>query len=144
MCAITDASSPDLCQPVRLRMRDRAAPIAIVRARLAIILKQSCCAVLLFQALFAFSASSLCQSAPTSEQIDQGREIYDESCQACHGRDIVNSGAVTFDLRKFRKDAFQRFRSAVLDGKGQGMPSFRDRIGDTDVDRLWAYVRGKP
>jgi hypothetical protein len=51
---------------------------------------------------------------------------------------------VTFDLRKFRKDAFQRFRSAVLDGKGQGMPSFRDRIGDTDVDRLWAYVRGKP
>ena len=57
---------------------------------------------------------------------------------------MVNSGAVTFDLRKFPKDAFQRFRSAVLDGKGQGMPSFRDRIGDTDVDRLWAYVRGGP
>jgi mono/diheme cytochrome c family protein len=32
----------------------------------------------------------------------------------------------------------------VLDGKGTAMPAFRGRIGDEEVDLLWAYVRGNP
>ena len=78
---------------------------------------------------------------PTEAEIDQGREIYGELCATCHGRDMVNPGGVTFDLRKFPKDASERFRMAVLDGKPPGMPPWRDKVSDEDVALLWAYVR---
>ena len=84
------------------------------------------------------------EAAPTPEQIDQGREVYEEFCQTCHGRDMVSPGLVTFDLRKFPKDDPARFRGSVLDGKGTAMPAFRGRISDEEVDLLWAYVRGGP
>jgi hypothetical protein len=33
--------------------------------------------------------------------------------------DMVTPGGVTFDLRKFSKDDFERFRNAVLEGNGR-------------------------
>ena len=98
-------------------------------------------------ALLAWAATAvpaLAEAAPTPEQIDQGREVYEEFCQACHGRDMVSSGAVTFDLRKFPKDDAARFRGSVLTGKGPAMPAFEGRISDEEVTLLWAYVRGGP
>ncbi len=79
---------------------------------------------------------------PTEAEIDQGRQVYDDACVSCHGRDMVNPGGVTFDLRKFPKDDFERFRNAVLNGKPPAMPSWRDKISDEDVKLLWAYIRG--
>jgi mono/diheme cytochrome c family protein len=79
---------------------------------------------------------------PTPEQIDQGRGVYDDFCAMCHGRDMINTGGFAFDLRKFPKDDFDRFRNSVLNGKNQGMPAWRDKLGDDDVTVLWAYVRG--
>ena len=79
---------------------------------------------------------------PTDAEIDQGRQVYDDFCVTCHGRDMVNPGGVTFDLRKFPKDDFERFRNAVLDGKPPAMPPWRDKISDDDLKLLWAYVRG--
>jgi mono/diheme cytochrome c family protein len=29
----------------------------------------------------------------------------------------------------------------VLNGKGQGMPAWRDKLADDDLTLLWAYVR---
>jgi mono/diheme cytochrome c family protein len=84
------------------------------------------------------------EAAPTPEQIDQGREVYEENCETCHGRNMVSPGLVVFDLRKFPKDDPSRFRGSVLDGKGTAMPSFRGRISDEEVSLLWAYVRGGP
>ena len=78
---------------------------------------------------------------PTEAEIDQGRQVYDDACVSCHGRDMVNPGGVTFDLRTFPKDAFDRFRKAVLDGKPPAMPPWRDKVSDEDVTLLWAYVR---
>jgi mono/diheme cytochrome c family protein len=92
----------------------------------------------------ALSIAAQAETAPTPEQIDLGREIYEDNCQTCHGRDMVSPGLVVFDLRKFPKDDPARFRSSVLDGKGTAMPAFNGRIGDADVDLLWAYVRGGP
>ena len=82
--------------------------------------------------------------APTPEQVDEGRLVYEEFCQTCHGRDMAASGAVTFDLRKFPKDDAKRFRASTLDGKGPAMPPWRGRLSDADVDVLWAYVVGGP
>lgn len=81
---------------------------------------------------------------PTPDQIDQGREVFDEFCVTCHGRDMVAPGAVVFDLRKFPKDDAARFRNSVLNGKGTAMPAWRDKVSDEDVNLLWAYVRGGP
>jgi cytochrome c55X len=78
---------------------------------------------------------------PTEAEIDQGREIYADFCAACHGRDMINPGGVTVDLRKFPKGDFERFRNAVLNGKPPAMPPWRDKVGDDDVKLLWAYVR---
>jgi mono/diheme cytochrome c family protein len=74
-------------------------------------------------------------------EIDQGREVYGDFCAQCHGRDMVNPGGVTPDLRKFPKDDFERFKNAVLNGKPPAMPPWRDKIGDDDLKLLWAYVR---
>jgi len=78
---------------------------------------------------------------PSEAEIDQGREVYGDFCVTCHGRDMVNPGGVTFDLRKFPKDDFERFRNAVLDGKPPAMPPWRDKFRDEDLKSLWAYVR---
>jgi mono/diheme cytochrome c family protein len=104
------------------------------------------CAFLSIAPSFCIAApiAALAEAAPTPEQIDQGREVYEDNCETCHGRNMVSPGLVVFDLRKFPRDDPARFRGSVLDGKGNAMPAFRGRIGDTDVDLLWAYVRGGP
>jgi mono/diheme cytochrome c family protein len=73
--------------------------------------------------------------------VDQGRDTYGELCVTCHGRDMVNAGALSFDLRKFPKNDFERFKTSVLNGKGRAMPAWRDKVSDEDVANLWAYVR---
>jgi mono/diheme cytochrome c family protein len=79
--------------------------------------------------------------AQAGDPAEQGREVYGEFCVTCHGRDMVAPGAISFDLRKFPKDDFERFRNAVLDGKGPAMPPWRGKISDEDLNDLWAYVR---
>ena len=87
-----------------------------------------------------------CRASPagaaeaTAEQIDQGHEIYAQFCSTCHGRDMVNTGGFAFDLRTFPKADLERFKSSVENGKGQGMPAWRDQLSDEDIALLWAYV----
>jgi mono/diheme cytochrome c family protein len=85
--------------------------------------------------------SSMVRAEPSDAEIDQGRDVYGDFCASCHGRDMINPGGVTADLRKFPKDDFERFRNAVLNGKPPAMPPWRDKIGDDDLKVLWAYVR---
>jgi mono/diheme cytochrome c family protein len=73
--------------------------------------------------------------------VDQGRDTYGELCATCHGPDMVNSGALSFDLRRFPKDDFERFKGSVLNGKGRAMPAWRDKLSDEDIANLWTYVR---
>ena len=91
----------------------------------------------------AFGAGIVCSAhaADNEAKIDQGRELYGEFCVACHGRDLVATGPLTFDLRKFPKDDAARFKDVVLNGKGQAMPPWREKLSDEDVMLLWEYVR---
>jgi len=73
--------------------------------------------------------------------VDQGRDTYQDLCSTCHGRDMVNPGTLSFDLRKFPKDDFARFKTSVLNGKGTAMPSWTGKVSDEDLANLWAYVR---
>jgi hypothetical protein len=77
-----------------------------------------------------------------ADDVNPGRKVYADFCVSCHGRDMVAPGGVTFDLRKFPKDDFERFRKTVFEGNAPAMPAWRDKISDDDVKLLWACVRG--
>jgi mono/diheme cytochrome c family protein len=87
------------------------------------------------------AAWAMLGSMSHADDIALGRDLYEDYCVSCHGRDLINPGGVTFDLRKFPRDDFERFRRSVLDGKPPAMPSWRDKVTDEDVRLLWAYVR---
>jgi mono/diheme cytochrome c family protein len=93
-------------------------------------------------AAFLLLAAAAASRAAEEDLVEQGRDLYSDMCATCHGRDMVNAGTVSFDLRKFPKDDFARFRNSVLNGKNQAMPPWRDKLTDEDIAALWAYVRG--
>ena len=72
-------------------------------------------------------------------EIDQGREQYHRTCAQCHGRNMVNAGTTTYDLRKFPTDQPERFINSVTLGKGN-MPSFKEALSSAQIALLWAYV----
>ena len=80
-------------------------------------------------------------SAPrfTSAQIEAGREQFHRTCAPCHGRNMVNSGTTSYDLRKFPLDQPERFLQSVTNGRGN-MPSFKDALTPEQFAILWAYV----
>jgi mono/diheme cytochrome c family protein len=69
-----------------------------------------------------------------------GKEIYQDTCAACHGRDMVSPG-LAFDLRQFPLAEFERFQNSVLNGKPPGMPAWRSQLSSEDIKALWDYVK---
>lgn len=96
-------------------------------------------AALLAVSVLLLMAASARAAEPTSEQIEEGVSIDEDFCAKCHGRDMMNSGGLALDLRKFPKSDFARFRNSLLNGKG-GMPAWRGTLTDEDIDLLWAYI----
>jgi mono/diheme cytochrome c family protein len=80
-------------------------------------------------------------SLALADDAELGRDVYEEFCVTCHGKDLVNPGGVTFDLRKVPKVVFARFQTSVLNGKGPAMPPWRGKVSDDDLKLLWAYVQ---
>jgi mono/diheme cytochrome c family protein len=75
-----------------------------------------------------------------ADDVEEGRIIFHDLCAPCHGKDMANPG-LAFDLRTFPHDDPARFRASVTNGKGQGMPAWKDKITSEDIDLLWAYVK---
>jgi mono/diheme cytochrome c family protein len=84
---------------------------------------------------------ALVSSLALADDAELGRDVYEEFCVTCHGKNLVNPGGVTFDLRKFPKDDFARFQTSVLNGKGPAMPPWRGKVSDDDLKLLWAYLQ---
>jgi cytochrome c6 len=79
-------------------------------------------------------------SAPFSaDEISAGSAQYNRTCAQCHGRNMVNSGTTSYDLRRFPVDQVDRFLLAVNKGKGN-MPSFEAALTPEQIKVLWAYV----
>jgi mono/diheme cytochrome c family protein len=92
----------------------------------------------------ALAVATHAEPAPTTERIDQGRIVYEDNCETCHGRNMINPAPTAFDLRKFPRDDAARFRDSVLNGRGTAMPAFQGRITNEDLTLLWTYVRSGP
>jgi mono/diheme cytochrome c family protein len=75
-------------------------------------------------------------------QIDQGKGIFSHNCSHCHGPNMVNSGTVAPDLRRFPDDK-ARFVSTVKLGKNGKMPPWGDLLSDDQIADLWAYMSSR-
>jgi mono/diheme cytochrome c family protein len=77
------------------------------------------------------------------------RRLFQKSCALCHGRDGTGSSARDNlpAIPNFTVLAWQQKRSdpqlvvSILEGKGSGMPPFRDKIARERVRDLMAFVR---
>ncbi len=74
-----------------------------------------------------------------AEDISAGALQYNRTCAQCHGRNMVNSGTTSYDLRRFPVDQTERFLLSVNKGKGN-MPSFEAALTPEQIKVLWAYV----
>ena len=75
-------------------------------------------------------------------QIDQGKGVYAHNCSHCHGPNMVNSGTVAPDLRRFPDDR-ERFFTTVKQGKNGRMPPWGDVLSDDQIADLWAYMSSR-
>ena len=107
---------------------------------------------LLTAAIFAAVAAVLIAQIPAAAQqasaidlagqLDQGKVTYAKNCSHCHGPNMVNSGTITPDLRRFPDDN-SRFVTTVKQGKNNKMPPWGDILNDDDIANLWAYVSSR-
>jgi cytochrome c6 len=74
-----------------------------------------------------------------ADDITAGSLQYNRTCAQCHGRNMVNSGTTSYDLRRFPVDQLDRFLLSVNKGKGS-MPSFENALTPEQIKVLWAYV----
>lgn len=88
-------------------------------------------------ALALFGAPVFAQD-PDS-QLAAGLEAYEFFCSKCHGKEMVNAGVSSYDLRKFPTDQKDRFYDSVKNGRGD-MPAWGDVIYPEELDALWYYV----
>jgi len=67
--------------------------------------------------------------------------IYKNNCMSCHGQNL--EGRVGPDLRKIG-DKYDRAQIAAVirDGRG-GMPSFKGRLSDAQIDELAGWLADK-
>ena len=75
----------------------------------------------------------------TPAQTDSGKQLYQQFCQRCHGTEMRNSGASTFDLRQFPADEYDRFIESVSEGY-EDMPAHGDILSGSEIDALFAYM----
>ncbi|MGJ4930145.1 c-type cytochrome [Bradyrhizobium sp. HKCCYLS2038] len=75
-------------------------------------------------------------------QVDLGKTTFAQKCSHCHGPNMVNSGTITPDLRRFPDDQ-PRFVTTVKQGKNGRMPPWGDILSDDEITALWAYVSSR-
>ena len=101
----------------------------------------------------AFSAAAFAQQAPAQQAlaeqqdaahspVDLGKTTFAQKCSHCHGPNMVNSGTITPDLRRFPDDQ-PRFVTTVKQGKNGRMPPWGDILSDDEITALWAYVASR-
>jgi mono/diheme cytochrome c family protein len=93
----------------------------------------------------AVTAAALAQQqdgGADQAKIDQGKQTFAQKCSHCHGPNMVNSGTITPDLRRFPNDE-PRFVTTVKQGKNGRMPPWGDILNDDDIGALWAYISSR-
>jgi mono/diheme cytochrome c family protein len=93
-------------------------------------------------ALAAVATAQQLNGGADQAKVDQGKQTFAQKCSHCHGPNMVNSGTITPDLRRFPDDE-PRFATTVKQGKNGRMPPWGDILNDEDIAALWAYVSSR-
>ena len=102
-------------------------------------------------------AISSCSGSSQQASAADGKQVYDTNCSVCHGANgaggIKIGDDTTPDIRaKVMEDMFENdndlISNAILNGIDEdgeeleaGMPRFKDKLSDTDVANLIAYLK---
>ncbi|HZP86270.1 MAG TPA: c-type cytochrome [Burkholderiales bacterium] len=74
--------------------------------------------------------------------IAQGKRLFKwYNCDGCHAEGGGGSGPALMDAQWIYGDAPQNIYATIVEGRPNGMPSFRGRIPEFQVWQLVAYVR---
>lgn len=95
--------------------------------------------IFVFAALLMLGRPATAGDAKPDDAVARGRALYAHHCSHCHGFNMVTSGTIAFDLRKFPHDDKARFLNSVTNGKN-GMPPWKGTLSEDQMDLLWAYV----
>ncbi len=98
------------------------------------------------------SQAEVSRPGPSAEKeaaIQEGGGLFQKSCVRCHGRDGKGDAArdSLATIPDFTLRAWQQKRSdaqllvSILDGKGTGMPAFRDKIARERARIIVTYIR---
>lgn len=90
-------------------------------------------------ALVAAAAPAAAQTGDAAPSADRGKRLYNSYCARCHGINMVNPGAGSFDLRTLTPTEQDRFERSVNQGV-RAMPAWGTILKPSDVQSLWAYV----
>ncbi len=88
------------------------------------------------------TAQQQANAGDAQTQVDQGKTAYAQKCSHCHGPNMVNSGTITPDLRRFPDDR-TRFVATVKQGKNGRMPPWGDILSEDEIADIWAYVSSR-
>jgi cytochrome c oxidase cbb3-type subunit III len=84
--------------------------------------------------------------AGNEQAVDEGRQIYNRTCTACHGADGAGSEmgpALGAPARRYAQVTDAQIFEAIKAGvAGTSMPAFGNRLSETDVWKVAAYIRG--
>ena len=73
--------------------------------------------------------------------ISQGKRLFDwYNCSGCHAHGGGAIGPALMDATWIYGDAPENIFATVVEGRPNGMPSFRDRLTDVQIWQLVAYV----
>lgn len=77
----------------------------------------------------------------TAEGKADGRKLYLQHCAGCHGEDGRRGDPETHaaNAARMSEDAV---RAVILNGKGQTMPAWKDRLEPDEINAVVEYVRG--
>jgi mono/diheme cytochrome c family protein len=75
-------------------------------------------------------------------KVELGKQTFAHNCSHCHGPNLINSGTITPDLRRFPDDQ-PRFIATVKGGKNGRMPPWGDILNDDEIAGLWAYISSR-
>ena len=95
--------------------------------------------LLYYLLLLIMPITTLASSEPGSEDYEAGEELYDLACANCHGKNLVNPGTSSFNLKEFPLDQKPRFLNSVSKGKGF-MPALGDVLDVEEIEQIWIYV----
>lgn len=75
-------------------------------------------------------------------EISEGQRYYDWfNCYGCHGAGGGDIGPALMDDEWRYGGSIAQIRASIVEGRPNGMPSFRDKISDRQLWQIAAYVR---